>query len=138
MEIIDNVNKTLKEDLTTEIHKGSKVSIAAACFSIYAFAELKKELKNVVGNYFTIKLLAECSQDDLFTQERKIKVMLFAGSTLVNGNMIYSIKPGEAIDMEYELTNGIDKVVIADKNTAAQIDSCEIKKSSSRDIDDLF
>ena len=36
MEIIDNVNKTLKEDLTTEIHKGSKVSIAAACFSIYA------------------------------------------------------------------------------------------------------
>ena len=35
MEIIDNVNKTLKEDLTTEIHKGSKVSIAAACFSIY-------------------------------------------------------------------------------------------------------
>ena len=40
--------------------------------------------------------------------------------------------------MEYELTNGIDKVVIADKNTAAQIDSCEIMKSSSRDVDDLF
>ena len=38
MEIIDNVNKTLKEDLTTEIHKGSKVSIAAACFSIYALS----------------------------------------------------------------------------------------------------
>ena len=98
----------------------------------------KKELKNVAGNYFVVKLLAEGSKDDLFTQERKIKVMLFAGSTLVNGNMIYSIKPGEAINMEYELTNGIDKVVIADKNTAAQIDSCEIKKSSSRDIDDLF
>ena len=46
MEIIDNVNKTLKEDLKIEIHKDSKVSIAAACFSIYAFAELKKELKN--------------------------------------------------------------------------------------------
>ena len=98
----------------------------------------KKELRNVTGNYFTIKVLAEGSNDDLFTQERKIKVMLFASSTLVNGNMIYSIKPGEAINMEYELSNGIDKVVIADKNTAAQIDSCEIKKSSSRDIDDLF
>lgn len=47
MEIIDNINKTLKEDLTKEIHKGSKVSVAAACFSIYAFAELKKQLKNV-------------------------------------------------------------------------------------------
>ena len=47
MEIIDNVNKTLKDDLAVEIKKGSKMSIAAACFSIYAFAELKKELKNL-------------------------------------------------------------------------------------------
>lgn len=47
MELIDNVNKTLKDDLTVSIHKDSKVSIAAACFSIYAFQELKRELKNV-------------------------------------------------------------------------------------------
>lgn len=47
MEIINNVNRTFKDDLTLEIHKGSKVSIAAACFSIYAFAELKKELENI-------------------------------------------------------------------------------------------
>lgn len=47
MEIINNVNRTLKDDLTLEIHRGSKVSIAAACFSIYAFEELKKELENI-------------------------------------------------------------------------------------------
>jgi hypothetical protein len=47
LELIDNVNKTLKEDLTVEIQKDSKVSIAAASFSIYAFAELKKQLKNL-------------------------------------------------------------------------------------------
>ena len=47
MEVIDNVNKTLKDDLTVAIEKDSKVSIAAACFSIYAFAELKKQLKNL-------------------------------------------------------------------------------------------
>ena len=47
MEIIDNVNKTLKDDLSVTIQRDSKVSIAAACFSIYAFAELKKELKNL-------------------------------------------------------------------------------------------
>lgn len=47
MELIDNVNKTLKDDLTVQIKKDSKVSIAAACFSIYAFAELKKQLKNL-------------------------------------------------------------------------------------------
>lgn len=47
MELIDNVNKTLKDDLAVSIQKDSKVSIAAACFSIYAFQELKRELKNV-------------------------------------------------------------------------------------------
>ena len=107
-------------------------------FALGVMISNKKELKNIAGNYFTVKLLAEGGEDDLFTQERKIKVMLYAGSTLVNGNMIYSIKPGEVVNIEYELSNGIDKVVIADMNTAAQIDSCEIKKSSSRDIDDLF
>jgi len=44
MELIDNVSKTLKDDLSVEIKKGSKMSIAAACFSIYAFQELKKQL----------------------------------------------------------------------------------------------
>ncbi len=47
MEIINNVSKTLKDDLSAEISRGSKLSIAAACFSIYAFEELKKELKDI-------------------------------------------------------------------------------------------
>ena len=47
MELIDNVNKTLKDDLTEELRNGSKVSIAAPCFSIYAFDELKTQLKDI-------------------------------------------------------------------------------------------
>lgn len=47
MELIDNKNKLLYEDLSNEIKKGSKLSIAASCFSIYAFQELKKELKGI-------------------------------------------------------------------------------------------
>ena len=47
IEIIDNVSKTLKDDLSVEIKQGSKLSIAAACFSIYAFQELKDELKDI-------------------------------------------------------------------------------------------
>lgn len=39
MELINNTTKTLKDDLSVEIKQGSKVSIAAACFSIYAFQE---------------------------------------------------------------------------------------------------
>jgi hypothetical protein len=48
MELIDNINISLKDDLANEMKDGSKMSIAAACFSIYAFQELKKELKQVV------------------------------------------------------------------------------------------
>lgn len=44
MEIINNISKTLKDDLSAEIKDGSKLSIAAACFSIYAFQELKSKL----------------------------------------------------------------------------------------------
>lgn len=47
MELIDNVNKTLKDDFITEIKSGSKIAIAASCFSIYAFEELKEQLKNI-------------------------------------------------------------------------------------------
>ena len=47
MEIIDNINKTLRDDLKIEIKDGSKLSIAAACFSIYAFQELKEELRGI-------------------------------------------------------------------------------------------
>lgn len=47
MELINNTVKTLKDDLTVEIKEKSKLSIAAACFSIYAFQELKKQLSDI-------------------------------------------------------------------------------------------
>lgn len=45
MKIIDNINNTVKNDLQAGINKGSKLSIAAACFSIYAYQELKNQLE---------------------------------------------------------------------------------------------
>lgn len=47
MKVIDNINQKLRDDLTLEIKQGSKVSIAASCFSIYAYQELKKQLENI-------------------------------------------------------------------------------------------
>lgn len=47
MEIIDNVNKTLCNDLLDTLRYGSKVAIAASCFSIYAFQELKEQLGEI-------------------------------------------------------------------------------------------
>lgn len=47
MKILDNVNKTVKDDLAVTIEKGDKLSIAAACFSIYAYQALKKQLDGI-------------------------------------------------------------------------------------------
>lgn len=47
MQLIDNINQTLRNDLVYTIKSGSRVSIAAASFSIYAFQELKEQLKEI-------------------------------------------------------------------------------------------
>lgn len=47
MELINNVKKTLRDDLMQQIKAGSRLSIAASCFSIYAFQELKEALKDI-------------------------------------------------------------------------------------------
>jgi len=45
--VFDNVSKIVKDDLSVEIKKNSRVSIAAACFSIYAYKELRAQLEDI-------------------------------------------------------------------------------------------
>ncbi len=47
MELFDNLTKLVKDDLSKSITPKSKLSIAASCFSIYAYEELKKELNSI-------------------------------------------------------------------------------------------
>jgi hypothetical protein len=47
MEVFDNINNIVKNDLEATIGKGSKLSIAASCFSIYAYQALKKQLGDI-------------------------------------------------------------------------------------------
>ena len=46
METFNNTTKVVRDDLSKKIHSGSKLSIAAACFSIYAYQALKEELES--------------------------------------------------------------------------------------------
>ena len=52
MEIIDNINHLLGDNLKQTIKPGSKLKIAASCFSIYAFEALKNELENIASLEF--------------------------------------------------------------------------------------
>lgn len=115
-----------------------ELNIEANDMALSVMISNKKELKTVTGKYFTVKLLAEGCESDLFRNERKVKLLLYAGSKLIIGNLLYSMKPGESVHVEFELTHGIDKVVLVDKETSVQIDSCSIIKSASRDLDGLL
>ena len=46
MEIFNNTTKVVRDDLEKTIQQGSHISIAAACFSIYAYQELKTQLES--------------------------------------------------------------------------------------------
>lgn len=47
IDIINNQDKKLIDDLKVQVRKGSKLKIAASCFSMYAYDALKKELTNI-------------------------------------------------------------------------------------------
>ena len=52
MKIIDNNSLLLGDDLKATLTRGSRVKIAASCFSIYAFEALKSELSRVESLQF--------------------------------------------------------------------------------------
>lgn len=47
MKVFDNITDIVRDDLKRTIRSGSRVSIAAACFSMYAYEELKSQLEQV-------------------------------------------------------------------------------------------
>lgn len=52
MKIIDNTTSLLGDDIKGTINHGSRLKIAASCFSIYAFEALKSELEKVKNLQF--------------------------------------------------------------------------------------
>ena len=49
MRLFDNVTNIVRDDMAETITQGYRVSIAAACFSMYAYNELKTQLEGVDG-----------------------------------------------------------------------------------------
>lgn len=47
MKVFDNVTNIVRDDMEKTIKRNSKVSVAAACFSMYAYSELKKRLESI-------------------------------------------------------------------------------------------
>lgn len=110
----------------------------AAAEALHVSIANKSDLQAVAGQYFKLKLKAEVSSD-VFKQERRIEIHLFEGSKELSMQIV-TIKQGQLLDNnEFVMpASGKAKVVLVDASTKEQIDYCETKSSSARDLDDLF
>lgn len=73
MQIIDNITTLLGDDMRASLTKGSKLKIAASCFSIYAFEALRKELSRLdsLEFIFTAPTFVPEGATDRFRKERR-------------------------------------------------------------------
>lgn len=110
----------------------------AAAEALHVSITNKKDLQAVAGQYFKLKLQAE-SSTDVFKQERRMEIHFFEGSKELSIQIV-TIKQGQLLDNnEFVMpASGRAKVVLVDASTKEQIDYCEVKGSSARDLDDLF
>jgi hypothetical protein len=73
MELIDNVNTLFGDSLKQSLNPGSRLRIAASCFSIYAFEALRSELEHVdsVEFIFTSPTFVPGEVTDKLPKERR-------------------------------------------------------------------
>lgn len=73
MKIIDNINTLLGDEIKANLRPGSKLKIAASCFSIYAYEALKKELSIIdsLQFIFTSPTFVPAEATDKFKKERR-------------------------------------------------------------------
>ena len=99
----------------------------------------KTELNAVTGQFYTIKLAGTGDMNNMFESERKVQLLFYRedGSEDSKSSII-NIKADAVLDFENTMNANELKVVVIDARTTEQLDVCVIKKSVSRDIDDLF
>lgn len=99
----------------------------------------KKELNEVTGELFGLKIQATAKADDLFSASRKIQVLLYANNITYSSSNIITIEPGatQSFDFSFGGHNEIIAVVV-DASSQEQIDSVKIKKSNARDLGGLI
>ena len=66
-------------------------------------------------------------------------LQIYGNWTLMSTSSVYRMTPSSVQEAEFALaaTDNV-KVVVVDIQTQQQVDFCDVKKSVSRDLDDLF
>jgi hypothetical protein len=75
MKLFDNVTEIVRDDMEKTITSHSRVSVAAACFSMYAYKELRKQLEGIEEFRF-IFTSPSFIQEDADKQKREFLISL--------------------------------------------------------------
>ncbi|MFA4851032.1 MAG: hypothetical protein WC599_00750 [Bacteroidales bacterium] len=99
----------------------------------------KNELAEVTGELFGIKLQAATSKSDLFSESRKVQVLLYAGGVNYNSSSIINMEAGKTESLEFSFKGHSEvQVALVDATSQEQLDSVIIKQSNLRDLGGLL
>lgn len=99
----------------------------------------KKELSEITGELFAVKLTAEQAAADLFSIQRKVQILLYAGSTNYQSSSIITINQSEVQSFEFSFNQHKEvEAVLIDADTKEQIDKVMIKQTNLRDLGGLL
>jgi hypothetical protein len=99
----------------------------------------KKELSEVTGELFGLKIQSTAKVDDLFSASRKIQVLLYANNITYSSSNIITMDSGATQSFDFSFGGNSEIIaVVVDANNQEQIDSVKIKKSNARDLGGLL
>ncbi|MBE1427404.1 hypothetical protein H4684_004098 [Desulfomicrobium macestii] len=107
--------------------------------SLSVSIENKDDLKDVTGELFSIKILADKGVGDLFSIERKVHLVFFANKAQVNKSNVFIIHKNERITKEYTFDGHSEiEVHLLDAVTKQQLDRAVVKQNKDRDLGGLL
>ena len=99
----------------------------------------KKDLSNVTGELFGIKLHAAASESDLFKGERKVQILLYSGNNLYTESPVLTLEANGTTSMEFSFKGNTEvQAALVDATNQEQLDVVVVKKSNARDFGGLF
>lgn len=102
-------------------HSGIEVSITN-----------KDILAAVTGSFFSVRL-----KGNDYSHDKRVKVILYADDAMLTSALVKLDNNGEGT-AEFEIFTGELSIVVQDVASGSQLDNAVVKKSFSRDLDDLF
>lgn len=98
-----------------------------------------KDLKEVTGEIFNIRLQGENPSGELFSATRKVKILLYANDNKYSDSNIIKLEAGKIASLEFSFDgNQVVDAVVIDADTQEQLERVVIKKSFARDLGGLL